>query len=354
MRGLALSVVIDTYNHERYIERCVQSAVEQDFPSAEYEIIVVDDGSSDRTAEVAERFAPGVRVLRKKNGGQASAFNAGVAESRGEVVAFLDGDDWFASGKLTAVMEALERNPSVEAATHGYYEFRDETGEAKARVPDAEACISLETPDAAREANAKSQFLLVGGMTVRRRMLDRILPIPEELIFCADAPIALGSLAGGVSILKEPLFHYRHHAGNLYALSPNDKTRMRRRREMSDRAFGIVESLLRRLGTAPAAIRAFLYLPWIESNREGLRQFGGNQWTAFQTEMRAFQVDCEDPGLGYKMFKYGLVGLGALMLPPRVFYGAREWYGQKNMGRVRQRIFGGQSATVAEDMRSKS
>src|ERR1700691_950785 len=98
-----LSVLIDTYNHERYIEQAVVSAIEQDFPASEYEIVVVDDGSTDRTPAIVRKFEPRVRLLRKKNGGQASAFNVALPDLCGEVIAFLDGDDWFAPGKLTAV-----------------------------------------------------------------------------------------------------------------------------------------------------------------------------------------------------------------------------------------------------------
>src|SRR5271154_7189482 len=96
-----VSVLIDTYNHERFIEKAIVSVLEQDFPATEREILVVDDGSSDSTPEIIRKFAPQVRLLRKVNGGQASAFNAGIPECRGEVVSFLDGDDWWAPHKLT-------------------------------------------------------------------------------------------------------------------------------------------------------------------------------------------------------------------------------------------------------------
>src|ERR1700736_4011296 len=108
-----ISVLIDTYNHERFIEQAVASVLDQDFPAAEREIIVVDDGSTDNTPAVLQKFSPLIRVLRKKNGGQASAFNLGIPECRGEIVAFLDGDDWWAPGKLRAVSEALSREAGV-------------------------------------------------------------------------------------------------------------------------------------------------------------------------------------------------------------------------------------------------
>src|SRR5580693_9517659 len=105
----AVTILIDTYNHERFIEEAIVSVLEQDFPRAETEILVVDDGSTDRTPEIVRKFQPQLRLIRKPNGGQASAFNSGIPETRGEIVAFLDGDDWWAPGKLRHVVEAMER-----------------------------------------------------------------------------------------------------------------------------------------------------------------------------------------------------------------------------------------------------
>jgi glycosyltransferase involved in cell wall biosynthesis len=91
--GQSFVVLIDTYNHERFIEQTIVSVLEQDFPTADREIIVVDDGSADGTPEIVKKFEPRVRLLRKKNGGQASAFNAGIPQCKGEIVTFLDGGD---------------------------------------------------------------------------------------------------------------------------------------------------------------------------------------------------------------------------------------------------------------------
>src|SRR5271163_4347128 len=108
-----VSVLIDTYNHERFIEKAIVSVLEQDFAAAEREILVVDDGSTDRTPEILRKFERDVRVLRKTNGGQASAFNAGIPECKGEIIAFLDGDDWWAPGKLQAVCGVLAAEAEV-------------------------------------------------------------------------------------------------------------------------------------------------------------------------------------------------------------------------------------------------
>src|SRR5439155_3973946 len=117
-----VSVLIDTYNHERFIEQAIVTALEQDFPASEREILVVDDGSTDNTPALVEKFQPQVRYLRKANGGQASAFNAGIPETRGEIVAFLDGDDWWVPTKLSEVVKALGQNPEVGLVGHGITE----------------------------------------------------------------------------------------------------------------------------------------------------------------------------------------------------------------------------------------
>src|SRR5947208_1875820 len=145
-----VSVLIDTCNHERFIEQAIVSALEQDFPSSEREILVVDDGSTDNTPALVEKFRPHVRYLRKANGGQASAFNAGIPEARGETIAFLDGDDWWAKDKLSTVLEAMAKNPEVGAVGHGYYEAHDHGRPQRMVVPKARYRLHLGDVHAAR------------------------------------------------------------------------------------------------------------------------------------------------------------------------------------------------------------
>ena len=117
-----VTVLIDTYNHENFIERALRSVLDQDMPMEDVEILVVDDGSTDRTPEIVKQFEPRVRLIRKKNGGQATAFNVGFSHARAEIIATLDGDDWWAKEKLRRVLETLEANPAVGFVGHGFYE----------------------------------------------------------------------------------------------------------------------------------------------------------------------------------------------------------------------------------------
>ena len=70
-----VTALVDTYNHERYIEQALVSVLEQGLSPSELEIVVVDDGSTDKTPSIIKKFLPRIKYLRKDNGGQASAFN---------------------------------------------------------------------------------------------------------------------------------------------------------------------------------------------------------------------------------------------------------------------------------------
>ena len=332
-----LSVLIDTYNHEHHIEQAIVSAIEQDFPPADFEILVVDDGSTDRTPDIVHKFAPRVRLLRKKNGGQASAFNAAVPEARGELVAFLDGDDWWLPGKLAAVTAALEKNPGIAGVGHGYYEFIEATGESKLRKAPQPLLMGLSTPEAARQCWLDLTYVHLAAFTVRRSILDKCIPIPENLIFDADAPIAMAAIAHGALLLDQPLLYYRIHSNNLVGASDQqDGSVLRRKYEMGDEMFGVVYRMLLRMGVPPDSVSAFLDEEWVHHTRHMLRVCGGSRKKTFQTEMRHFRYTCKDPSLAYRLFKYAVVGAATLAIPPRTFYRLREWYGRQNLGRLRE------------------
>ncbi len=91
MAELSLSVIIPNYNYAEFIADAIESALELDWPDVE--IIVVDDGSTDRSRAVIERYAGRVTAIYKANAGQAAACNTGFARSRGDVIVFLDADD---------------------------------------------------------------------------------------------------------------------------------------------------------------------------------------------------------------------------------------------------------------------
>ncbi|HEY6121646.1 MAG TPA: glycosyltransferase family A protein, partial [Pyrinomonadaceae bacterium] len=104
-----ISVIVPTYNQSRYLTRAIESVWAQDLD--DFEIIVVDDGSTDDTEAILQELSSQgkLRCFRQENLGPAAARNRGIRESRGELIAFLDSDDFWLPGKLKAQLDALAR-----------------------------------------------------------------------------------------------------------------------------------------------------------------------------------------------------------------------------------------------------
>jgi glycosyltransferase involved in cell wall biosynthesis len=110
-----ISVIIPTYNRAAYLERAIGSVLAQRLACDE--LVVVDDGSTDGTAELVERLAAGsvvpIRLWRQENLGAAAARNLGIGRARGELLAFLDSDDWWLPNKLARQTAAMADRPDI-------------------------------------------------------------------------------------------------------------------------------------------------------------------------------------------------------------------------------------------------
>jgi glycosyltransferase involved in cell wall biosynthesis len=118
-----ISVVIPTYNRADLLGEAVDSALAQDWP--ELEVIVVDDGSTDRTPELLAGYGDQVRVIRQENAGESSARNAGILAARHELVALLDSDNRWLPGKLRRQMELFSGNLAPDFTFTAYTRFGD-------------------------------------------------------------------------------------------------------------------------------------------------------------------------------------------------------------------------------------
>ena len=108
---LKVSVIIPTYNREEFLPGAIDSVLKQSYRN--FELIIVDDGSTDKTKNIIDRYNGKLTYLYQDNKGVAAARNRGIAASRHALIAFLDSDDRFASKKLEMQVEAMEQNPSV-------------------------------------------------------------------------------------------------------------------------------------------------------------------------------------------------------------------------------------------------
>ena len=333
---LSVSVLIDTYNHERFIEKAINSVLEQDFPAAEREIIVDDDGSTDRTPEIVQRFEPNLRYIRKENGGQASAFNAGIPECRGQIIAFLDGDDYWLPGKLSRVTEVLSKNPAVGFVGHAIEESLT-NGQERISALGKDEKFRIQSLDSAKLFRLRKSFLGTSRMTMRAEIARRILPVPEALVFEADEYLfTLAAVMSEVVILKEPLTCYVIHGSNLYVSAGSGKAGLRRKQQVMAALASSLQKTLRAQGLPTDVVDGVVEIVQAEADQFRLMLDGGAPWETVRAENKLFEVLHDDASKSQKFFR-ALSMIPAFVLPPRWFYAGRRWLGDQTWYRnVRQ------------------
>ncbi len=318
-----VTVLIDTCNHERFIEQALVSVLEQDLSPQEMEIIVVDDGSTDDTGAIVRKFAPRVRYLYKPNGGQASAFNAGIPEARGEVVAFLDGDDWWAPRKARSVAEALRADSTVGIVGHGITVVHPD-GRQRVEVLNQIPRFRANTTKGALAFRLRKSLLGASRMTLRSDLLRRILPVPEALTIEADEYLfTLAAALSEASILPEALTFYRLHEGNSFQLWGFDEGKLRRKQQILACLAAALDTTLRREGLAPAVVRAITEVISTEADQLRLTLDGGFPWETVETKYRLDRIMNERAWAARRIYKLATL-LPALFLPPQLFYRLRS------------------------------
>jgi glycosyltransferase involved in cell wall biosynthesis len=111
MAAPTVSVVVPAYNAAWCVRKAIDSVLAQDF--RDFELIVVNDGSTDDTLAVLRGYGDAIRVVDQRNGGMSNARNAGIRAARGEFLAFLDSDDWWLPGKLGRQVALLRARPDL-------------------------------------------------------------------------------------------------------------------------------------------------------------------------------------------------------------------------------------------------
>ena len=110
---MKLSIVVPIYKVEPYLRKCVDSLLNQDLPTEDYEIILVDDGSPDCCGEICDEYVSkygNIRVVHRKNGGLSAARNSGIEIAQGKYIQFVDSDDYLEPNVLKTLIEKMERD----------------------------------------------------------------------------------------------------------------------------------------------------------------------------------------------------------------------------------------------------
>lgn len=117
-----ISVIVATYNHEKYIGRCLRSLLDQTFSKELYEIIVIDDGSQDKTSYGLVFFHDAiVRIQNQKNLGLSTSLNKGIKKAKGKLIVRVDSDDYVNTNFLQLLYLFIELNPNYDAVSCDYY-----------------------------------------------------------------------------------------------------------------------------------------------------------------------------------------------------------------------------------------
>ncbi|WP_157943288.1 glycosyltransferase [Nostoc sp. CENA543] len=216
-----VSILINNYNYERFLPEAIESVLNQNYSPVE--IVVVDDGSKDNSQEVIRCYGEKVISVFKKNGGQASAFNAGFSASHGEIICFLDADDYYYVDKVGHIVDIFRQYPAAGWIFHELDDL-DQNGNSVERAENQ--CLSefklTNFRDDLLKGNSLCWMPATSGLCFRRNILDKILPMPENMRISADNFLRLAAtyLGSGI-LLPEKLAVHRIHGSNLFEFRPD-------------------------------------------------------------------------------------------------------------------------------------
>jgi glycosyltransferase involved in cell wall biosynthesis len=204
-----VSLIITAYNYDRYLERAIRSGIDQSLEKEEYEIIVVNDASTDRTEKILDNYQDVVRCFNlEENVGLSAARNFGIQKARGQFVMFLDADDYVHKDILRVTKLFLDENSYLDSVSVDYW-LVDERGN---RI---------------RQVNASKEPIAC-GILFRKDFLFDVGLYDESFVAREEEDLRMRwEKLYSVYNLSIPLYRYRMHGENL----TNDGARMQKGQE---------------------------------------------------------------------------------------------------------------------------
>ncbi len=263
LNGPEFSVVIAVYNGAATIAKAIQSILDQSYPAKE--IIVVDDGSTDRTAEIVRGFGDPVRYHFQPNAGVSTARNKGVELACGDWLAFLDADDWYYPDRLLLHAELIKRDSDLDFLTADF-DYVNEMGEPLGR--------SLEKTEAGQvmldRAEGAEDVVMSGdviGLFVAKHFGDtHTLSVPRQMFLdqggyphqfavCEDVNflIRLCAASERIGVITRPVAAYRIHANSATRHDP-----LRAQRQTLDALLSLKKSMSDASATIQSGLKGAL------------------------------------------------------------------------------------------------
>jgi glycosyltransferase involved in cell wall biosynthesis len=245
-----VSIIINNFNYERFLAEAIDSALAQTYVNTE--VIVVDDGSTDKSREIISTYKTRILPVLKQNGGQVSALNAGIEASKGEIIFFLDADDVFLPNKVAVMVKLFTQVESSDAMISNYIATIDDVGKnidigildtlskvcgwdylpeirgKKSKLVEG-SMTRLSKPEQAFQFAAKYRFIPylgmpTSGLAMTSSLANKVFPLPcESIKISADDFIVKGSsIMGEVYLTNQILTKYRIHGKNNWYGSPQN------------------------------------------------------------------------------------------------------------------------------------
>jgi glycosyltransferase involved in cell wall biosynthesis len=222
---LLVSIIINNYNYDRFLAQAIDSALSQTYPHTE--VIVVDDGSTDRSQSMIQSYGDRIIPIFQANGKQGAAFNSGFAASGGEIILFLDSDDYLFPHAVERIVSSW--HPHL-AKIHYRLEVVDAEGQplGTAVPPHGQFLAQGELWRTLLEGGTYTG-VSTSGNALSRLALNPVMPIPNDYRTLADDYLSnLIPFYGEVGAIQEPLAAYRIHTTNQWALTTVNGDRFHR------------------------------------------------------------------------------------------------------------------------------
>jgi glycosyltransferase involved in cell wall biosynthesis len=220
-----ISIIINNYNYDRFLVEAIDSALNQTYP--DIEVIVVDDGSTDHSREIIAGYGARITPILQENAKQGAALNSGFAVSLGDIVLFLDSDDYLLPMAIERIVETFK--PGV-GKVHYRLQVVDVEGKPSgAFIPTI--AMKLSGGEVWRQLLQSGDYVstCMSGNAYSRETLARIFPIPNDYKTTADDYLMISApFYGEVIGIEDSLACYRIHDSNQWALTSVSASRFRR------------------------------------------------------------------------------------------------------------------------------
>ncbi|MBX2819430.1 MAG: glycosyltransferase [Rhodothermaceae bacterium] len=212
-----ISILMTSYNYETFIESAILSGLNQSYTNLE--LIICDDGSTDKSRGIAKRFAAEderVKLIEQENSGVSAALNAAYDASTGELVCLLDADDLFHLQKIAEVVDHSQANPQAGFIIHSMRVVND-TGDTLYTLPRSGRFEEGWLADDVIRRGGRWRSMPASALCFRREVADLLFPLPgDSLPSMADAYLyMLAPLLTEVAFIDKPLADYRLHGSNM-------------------------------------------------------------------------------------------------------------------------------------------